>query len=48
MSVERLDVRLAQAIVTEAGIDTSTFLDIFRAYNKVLLDYGFDPADDVA
>jgi hypothetical protein len=42
-----IDVRLAQAIVLEAGPKTSTFLDVFRAYSKVLLDHGFDPADDV-
>lgn len=47
MNAAYLDVKVAEAIVLEAGPKSSTFLDIFRAYNLVLGRRGLDPADDV-
>lgn len=44
--LDRLDINLVEAIVAEAGPLSTAFLDIFRAYNDVLLQQGLDPADD--
>ena len=41
------DEALLEAIVSLAGYDSTTFLDIFKAYNAVLEANGLDPADDV-
>jgi len=41
------DEALLEAIVSLAGYDSTTFLDIFKSYNAVLEANGLDPADDV-
>ena len=40
------DEYLLQSIVTAAGYESTTFLDIFKAYNAVLEQEGIDPAED--
>ncbi|CDZ97651.1 Sfi1 spindle body [Phaffia rhodozyma] len=42
-----IDIRLIDEIVLHSGPNSTTFLDIFRAYNRVLVDHGLDPSDDV-
>ena len=40
------DEYLLGQIVDQAGYESTTFLDIFKAYNAVLEQEGIDPAED--
>jgi len=42
-----LDLNLVASIIRSAGPASTSFIEVFKAYNDVLQACGLDPADDV-
>lgn len=42
-----LDLNLVASIIRAAGPASTSFIEVFKAYNDVLQACGLDPADDV-